>query len=411
MKHLCTILLLMAASIHMMGEDQTWKHEWNVSRADGGEGFYHISSNEDTIQTTTLKGLEWTFQGDCSVTAYTASAGQYFGSAAHPVHHATLTTSGLRGVIKSVRIESKQKSEEQDVRLWVRVNGVAYGDTTSVNTERAAYTFTPTKAQEGTIEIGMGQYAETVGIIYFYSIEIVYEDLDYTTDFHFTNTDALTYLAEHFDDAEHNKTLVKAGWQNVVRQGERGWWTIDEVNGEDLYCAKVTSFVSGTSQKDTWDLWLVTPPLDYRRTTKQVFSFRVRGNYMTEDMDTQFLLYYIDATDPEDVYFESIDAPLPYRSTENGNWYDIVVDLSGQSTISDVFYMAFRYVGSSGMAGLATYYVDDVVWGDMVSTVPTIANPAEAKKVLENGKLYIERMGVRYDVVGHINCESKSPTK
>lgn len=65
--------------------DSTWEHKWDKSRADGGEGFYHISANNDTIQEAKLNGLLWNYQANSSVTAFMAAAGQYLGSATTPV--------------------------------------------------------------------------------------------------------------------------------------------------------------------------------------------------------------------------------------------------------------------------------------------------------------------------------------
>lgn len=158
----------------------TWTFAWNKSKADGGEGFYHISNNTDTIQEATLNGLAWTYQGNTSVTAYTASAGQYFGSAKSPCIHGTLTTGSLKGKVKEVRLETKKKDAAQDVRFAITVGGVSYlseGDVTATTgTDWSTCTFVPAAdAAEGTIVIDMAQLSETVGIIYFRSMTIVYD--------------------------------------------------------------------------------------------------------------------------------------------------------------------------------------------------------------------------------------------
>lgn len=168
-------LIFMLISMISMADTSTWVHEWNVSKANGGEGFYHISDNEETTQVAMLKGVEWTYSGNVSVTAYTASAGQYFGSAKSPVIHATLSTDKLQGKIQKVIIEAKKKDAAQEVNIGVKVNNVDFG-TQSVTTERAAYTYVPTgDAPEGEIVITMDQPSETKGIIYFFKITIEYD--------------------------------------------------------------------------------------------------------------------------------------------------------------------------------------------------------------------------------------------
>ena len=84
------MMLMLVVSTTAFAEVKTWSHVWDTSKSNGGEGFYHISNNADTVQTTILKKLEWTYRGNTSVTAYMASTGQYFGSAKSPVTHATI---------------------------------------------------------------------------------------------------------------------------------------------------------------------------------------------------------------------------------------------------------------------------------------------------------------------------------
>ena len=167
------MMLMLVVSTTAFAEVKTWSHVWDTSKSNGGEGFYHISNNADTVQTTMLKKLEWTYRGNTSVTAYLASTGQYFGSAKSPVTHATLSTSKLLGKILSVKIEAKVKDAAQDVKIGVSVNGVKYGNACAPTTTRALYAFTPAgDAQEGEICITMDQTSETKGIIYFFSMTI-----------------------------------------------------------------------------------------------------------------------------------------------------------------------------------------------------------------------------------------------
>lgn len=169
-------LLCLLFSTTAWADVATWTHAWDTSRANGGEGFYHISNNEETTQVAILKGLEWTYVANTSVTAFSASAGQYFGSAASPVTHATLSTDKLQGKILSVKLECKTKDAAQEVKIGVSVGGENYGDAWTLSTEKSTHTFTPASdAQEGEIVITMDQTSETKGIIYFYSMTIEYD--------------------------------------------------------------------------------------------------------------------------------------------------------------------------------------------------------------------------------------------
>lgn len=169
-----TFLLLLFAT-GTMADDATWEFVWNTSRSNGGEGFYNISDHSQTTQVQKLNKLEWTFSSNSYATGYTATSGQYFGSAANPVISGTLSTAYLKGKIKSVILETKTKDAAQEVNLSVTVGGVSYG-TQSPTPDKAKYTYLPTgDAAEGEIVIGMEQHSETKGIIYFYSMSITYE--------------------------------------------------------------------------------------------------------------------------------------------------------------------------------------------------------------------------------------------
>lgn len=172
-------LFLMLLTASAWAEDATWTFKWDTSKSNGGEGFYHITSNEETTQQTTLNTLQWTFSSNTSVTAFTGTAGQYFGSAKSPVFNGTLSTAYLSGKIKSVTVEAKKK-DGATVNIGVSVNGVSYkhdaSTTADLTNEWASYAFAPTgEPAEGEIVITMTQAEETPGPIYFLSLTIVYE--------------------------------------------------------------------------------------------------------------------------------------------------------------------------------------------------------------------------------------------
>jgi len=179
MKSFLLSLLALASMTLANAQEGTWSHVWNTSRSDGGEGFYHLTSNDDTIQVATLNNLEWTLVSESSVTAFTGSAGQYIGSAKSPATHARLSTSGVQGKILSVSVEAKHK-DGSDVTVSVSVaddiylcGGEAQAATT---TDFTVYTFTPTAdAAEGTILIRLDQESETKGPIYLKSLSITYD--------------------------------------------------------------------------------------------------------------------------------------------------------------------------------------------------------------------------------------------
>lgn len=235
------------------------------------------------------------------------------------------------------------------------------------------------------------------------------ETVDWQTDFHWDMSHPLAVLDEHFDGAPHNQTLLLDGWQNVAAAEARPWWGFDEsktspVRGEGQY-AKATAYQSGKESTGTWDMFLVTPALDYKNAPAQVFAFSVMGEYMPEEgIQALFELYYIDATDTNHVFFQAFDGlSIPSTADENNVWVPFQIHLENQANIPDVFYMAFRYVGPNGADGAVTYYIDDVSWGvvsEGIETVESGKRKAESRKILRDGQIVILRDGKAFNVLG-----------
>ena len=190
---------------------------------------------------------------------------------------------------------------------------------------------------------------------------------DWATEFAWDMQKPRVLLNERFDNVADNKTLLLDGWQNVVLQGDRPWWGFDDKDaaGNVLeHCAKVTAYIYQEKDSVPWEMWLVTPALDYKNAKAKTFTLRVRGDYLSEGQSAELGVYYIDATDPQDVFFQDLGLGLPRTADESGEWVDIHINLEGQEeTIADVFFMAFRFTGKSGQTGAATYLLDDVSWG------------------------------------------------
>lgn len=186
---------------------------------------------------------------------------------------------------------------------------------------------------------------------------------DWVTVFNWDMSNPLALLNEHFDNVEHNKTLKLTGWQNVVTAGTRPWWGYVDVNNDGEHCAKATGYVWQGESNMVDSMWLITPALDYKNAKNQVFTFRVRGDALTDDMSAKLQLYFIDATDADDVFFQDLNIAMPDTKDQSGDWLDFQVNLAGQENIPDVFFMGFKFSGINGAEGAATYLIDDVSWG------------------------------------------------
>lgn len=195
-------------------------------------------------------------------------------------------------------------------------------------------------------------------------------NIDWQTRFQWNESKPLKLLNETFDNISHNKTLKLRGWQNVADVDQRPWWGFDEnktspKRGTERY-AKATAYQYGKESTGTWEMFLVTPALDYKNAEGKIFAFSVMGEYLPEDEITTHLeIYYVDASG-EKALFQNLTESfaIPLVSDESNLWRTFFLDLEPYAeTMADVFHIAFRYIGPNGGDGAVTYYIDNVSWG------------------------------------------------
>jgi len=174
----------------------------------------------------------------------------------------------------------------------------------------------------------------------------------------------LALLIEPFNGVTHNKVLSNEGWKNIAEVNTRAWWgyTFKNDNGAITEStAKVTAFNSVNTDEVPYEMWLVTPPLDFVNSISKMFTFRVMGDLMIANSDAVLELYYMDMADGY-LYKQKIDMDMPSIPDDNKEWREFHIDLTGQN-ISDTFFMGFRFSATGGLANSAVYYIDDVTYG------------------------------------------------
>ncbi len=185
-KSLLTLIAVLATLLPITASAavSTWSFEWNTSKNKGGQGFYNFGASavEKEFYTAELNGLQWKATAEGTIIfAYTASYGQYIGSADKPATKASFSTSDLAGLIKSVRVSARVQKAEMAGNVSVTVNGKSYlngtNTTASLTKDIAEYEFkvADADAQEGEIVITFNQTSDTKGPMYVKKIEIDYE--------------------------------------------------------------------------------------------------------------------------------------------------------------------------------------------------------------------------------------------
>lgn len=229
--------------------------------------------------------------------------------------------------------------------------------------------------------------------------------VDYDTEFVWNTNSPYKLLDENFSVAlpdQRNKTLKVTDWQNVVKKGTRAWWGF---NSDTTTQAKATGYMFGVTEPTESEMWLVTPALDYKNANSQVFTFKVMSNILFEGQTHQLEVYFIDPSDPKDIFFqhiEDLDEYIPYADEDLENeWSYVMLPLADQPYIPDVFFMAFKFTDMACNNG-GTYYVTDVTWGkeQIITDVLNVRQMKTVRKFFDGSQIIILKDGKRYNLLG-----------
>lgn len=203
-------------------------------------------------------------------------------------------------------------------------------------------------------------------------------------DFVLSDENPLTELTETFDNIDRNKPLALDRWTNSAIVGTRAWWGYSfpdyDQESSNEKVAKVTPYDSKmeSGMGEPVQMMLVTPPLDFKNAKNNIFTFRVRGDYLQDNQTDKLELCYVDITEGEPYIQPLTECRMPCTKDESGKWYPYTVDLTGQQ-LADVFFMAFRFTSTRGCDNAATYYIDDVTYGRETSGISTLDMTEKAR--------------------------------
>lgn len=203
-------------------------------------------------------------------------------------------------------------------------------------------------------------------------------------DFVLSDENPLTELTETFDNIDRNKPLALDRWTNSAIIGTRAWWGYSfpdyDQESSNEKVAKVTPYDSKmeSGMGEPVQMMLVTPPLDFKNAKNNIFTFRVRGDYLQDNQTDKLELCYVDITEGEPYIQPLTECRMPCTKDESGKWYPYTVDLTGQQ-LADVFFMAFRFTSTRGCDNAATYYIDDVTYGRETSGISTLDMTEKAR--------------------------------
>jgi hypothetical protein len=217
---------------------------------------------------------------------------------------------------------------------------------------------------------------------------------------------SLALLDEKFDNVPHNSVFQLNGWKNIAEQNCRAWWgcTKDALGNAVNPSAKVTAYNLIITDVVPYEMWLYTPALNFENADVKKFTFRVMGDYLSEEVVSILELYYVVKNSDGSLSKQNLNiSDFPSITDENGTWYPYMIDLTNQP-VADVFFMAFRYYCPAGGLGSSqVYYIDDVTWGANASGLADIED-SSIKIFADKSALNIvsDKNGtaILYDILG-----------
>ena len=177
----------------------------------------------------------------------------------------------------------------------------------------------------------------------------------------------LRVLNETFSNQPKNKPLTLTGWVNNATKGTRAWWgfkTLSYDKTPDEEVAKVTGFDSKVEygSETPCEMLLVTPALDFKNAASKIFTIRLRGDLLQDNMTDTLRVYYIEK-DGNEIHKLPIEGfKIPNTKDESGEWKEYHIDFTDQP-LADVFFIGFGFVGTRGATSSATYFIDDISFG------------------------------------------------
>lgn len=187
-------------------------------------------------------------------------------------------------------------------------------------------------------------------------------------------TEGHALLIENFDNCgQQNKPLAAGEWTNAAIQGTRAWWAYTFADDNNT-AAKITAYDSRATEESAADMLLLSPALDYKNAAERLLTFRLMGDFLSENPGDVLEVLYIDPTFDKEgaqtpaevlgsVWTEAIQGlNIPAVADMNKEWVDYVIDLEGQD-LADIFFIGFRYRSTRGQNTTTVYYVDDFSWG------------------------------------------------
>ncbi|EFC70248.1 T9SS-dependent choice-of-anchor J family protein [Prevotella sp. oral taxon 299] len=177
----------------------------------------------------------------------------------------------------------------------------------------------------------------------------------------------LLVLNETFSNQPKNKPLVLKGWVNNATKGTRAWWgfkTLSYDKTPDEEVAKVTGFDSKVEygSETPCEMLLVTPALDFKNAASKIFTIRLRGDLLQDNMTDTLRVYYIEKVDNKIEKLPIGGFKIPNTKDESGEWKEYHIDFT-DLPLKDVFFIGFGFVGTRGATSSATYFIDDISFG------------------------------------------------
>jgi hypothetical protein len=177
-----------------------------------------------------------------------------------------------------------------------------------------------------------------------------------------------TQLSEDWTDATAGQSAAIRGWKFLKTQGDDDkTWTAASYSSN-----KYVQVSAHNGSAATYELWLISPPLNISGASPKVVSFDTKGGYFYSTttlevyiLDSQETTSLASGTKLNNVRLATLTDPLTTGYTDWISSGDIDV-----SSFSGVKHVGFRYVAEGGASKSTTYQMDNFKFGTALT--PTL---------------------------------------
>lgn len=178
---------------------------------------------------------------------------------------------------------------------------------------------------------------------------------------------ALTSVLQPFEQGEKETAFSATGWRNFSVQGERTWMI------KEFGTNKYIQATGHNGTASTYEMWLITPPLDVTNAASKVATFKTAKQYWMAS--TVFEVYALQCVNGKTIQTKLNPTLATETSADNTFIPSGDIDLS---SFNGIVHIGFKYIGEGGASKSTSWRIDDFEFNNTATTVTFSSNPVSS---------------------------------